>query len=73
MNGQPLPEMYGAPLRLRVESMYGYTMVKWVRSGSLIHDYTDIGTRYLPRSAFGGAGHASWPGERSRTCWNVSP
>src|SRR5690348_8910346 len=25
-----LPELYGAPLRLRVENQLGYTMVKWI-------------------------------------------
>ncbi len=43
MNGAPLPEMYGAPLRLRTESMHGYKMVKWVRSVSWIHDYREVG------------------------------
>ena len=32
MNGEALPDMHGAPLRLRTESMHGYKMVKWVRS-----------------------------------------
>ena len=43
MNGAPLHEMYGAPLRLRTESMHGYKMVKWVRSVSWIRDYRDVG------------------------------
>lgn len=43
MNGQDLPDMYGAPLRLRTESMHGYKMVKWVRSVSWIKDYRDVG------------------------------
>lgn len=43
MNGAPLPDMYGAPLRLRIESMHGYKMVKWVRSVSWIHDYAEVG------------------------------
>jgi thiosulfate reductase cytochrome b subunit len=43
MNGAPLPDMYGAPLRLRTESMHGYKMVKWVRSVSWISDYTEVG------------------------------
>jgi DMSO/TMAO reductase YedYZ molybdopterin-dependent catalytic subunit/thiosulfate reductase cytochrome b subunit len=43
MNGEDLPEMYGAPLRLRTESMHGYKMVKWVRSVSWIKDYRDVG------------------------------
>lgn len=30
MNGQQLPEVYGAPLRLRVENQLGYKMVKWI-------------------------------------------
>jgi DMSO/TMAO reductase YedYZ molybdopterin-dependent catalytic subunit len=43
MNGEPLPDMYGAPLRLRIESMHGYKMVKWVRSVSWIRDYAEVG------------------------------
>jgi len=43
MNDQDLPDMYGAPLRLRTESMHGYKMVKWVRSVSWIKDYRDVG------------------------------
>ncbi|SDC07073.1 cytochrome b561 [Raineyella antarctica] len=43
MNGDAIPDMYGAPLRLRVESMHGYKMVKWVRSVSLIRDYHQVG------------------------------
>jgi methionine sulfoxide reductase catalytic subunit len=30
MNQQPLPDVYGAPLRLRVENQLGYKMVKWI-------------------------------------------
>ena len=30
MNGQRLPQVYGAPLRLRVENQLGYKMVKWI-------------------------------------------
>lgn len=30
MNGQPVPDLYGAPLRLRVENQLGYKMVKWI-------------------------------------------
>lgn len=30
MNGAPLSEVYGAPLRLRVENQLGYKMVKWI-------------------------------------------
>ena len=30
INGQPLPHVYGAPLRLRVENQLGYKMIKWI-------------------------------------------
>jgi hypothetical protein len=30
MNGVPLPAIYGAPLRLRVENQLGYKMIKWI-------------------------------------------
>jgi sulfoxide reductase catalytic subunit YedY len=30
MNGERLTEVYGAPLRLRVENQLGYKMVKWI-------------------------------------------
>lgn len=31
MNGAPLPDVHGAPLRLRVENQLGFKMVKWIR------------------------------------------
>lgn len=43
MNGQPLPIPHGAPLRLRVETVLGYKMVKYLRSIKLIADYSHIG------------------------------
>ncbi|HEX6989337.1 MAG TPA: molybdopterin-dependent oxidoreductase [Bacillota bacterium] len=43
MNGRPLPEAFGAPLRLRVENQLGYKMAKWVRRITLIEDYRAIG------------------------------
>ncbi len=43
MNGGPLPEAFGAPLRVRAESQLGYKMTKWVRSIELIADYRTIG------------------------------
>jgi DMSO/TMAO reductase YedYZ molybdopterin-dependent catalytic subunit/thiosulfate reductase cytochrome b subunit len=43
MNGVALPQAFGAPLRLRVESQLGYKMVKWIRSVELIEDYRVIG------------------------------
>jgi DMSO/TMAO reductase YedYZ molybdopterin-dependent catalytic subunit len=43
MNGQPLPIVHGAPLRLRVETQLGFTMVKYIRAIEFIEDYKNIG------------------------------
>ena len=43
MNGKPLPLDHGAPLRLRVETLLGYRMVKYLRSIEFIKDYSHIG------------------------------
>ena len=43
MNGQPLPLLHGAPLRLRVETQLGFTMVKYIRAIEFIEDYKTIG------------------------------
>ena len=43
MNDQPLPVPHGAPLRLRVETQLGFTMVKYVRRIEFVHDYRHIG------------------------------
>jgi len=43
MNGRPLPEAFGGPLRLRLETQLGYKMAKWVRSVELIEDYRAVG------------------------------
>lgn len=43
MNGQPLPIVHGAPLRLRVETQLGFTMVKFIRAIEFIEDYKTIG------------------------------
>lgn len=43
MNDEPVHDMFGPPLRLRVESAHGYKMVKWVRSVAWIHDYREVG------------------------------
>lgn len=43
MNDEPLPEVYGGPLRLRADSQHGYKMVKWVRRLEWIHDYHEVG------------------------------
>jgi methionine sulfoxide reductase catalytic subunit len=43
MNGQPLPEVYGAPLRLRVENQLGYKMVKWIERIEFIESEKYLG------------------------------
>jgi DMSO/TMAO reductase YedYZ molybdopterin-dependent catalytic subunit len=43
MNGQPLQIEHGAPLRLRVETQLGFTMVKYIRAIEFIEDYKSIG------------------------------
>jgi DMSO/TMAO reductase YedYZ molybdopterin-dependent catalytic subunit len=43
MNGKPLTEVYGAPLRLRVENQLGYKMVKWIERIEFIESEKTIG------------------------------
>lgn len=43
MNGNPLPEVYGAPLRLRVENQLGYKMVKWIERIEFIRSEKQLG------------------------------
>jgi DMSO/TMAO reductase YedYZ molybdopterin-dependent catalytic subunit len=43
MNGRPLPEVYGAPLRLRVENQLGYKMVKWIERIEFIYSEKQLG------------------------------
>src|SRR6185437_392641 len=43
MNGQRLPEVYGAPLRLRVENQLGYKLVKWVERIEFIESEKQLG------------------------------
>ena len=43
MNYQPLDQMYGAPLRLRVENQLGFKMVKWIRAIEFVADIQSIG------------------------------
>ena len=49
MNGQPLPIDHGAPLRLRVETQLGFTMVKYIRAIEFVENYEHIGK-----------GHGGW-------------
>jgi len=43
MNGAPLPAVYGAPLRLRVENQLGYKMVKWIERIEFIESEKVLG------------------------------
>ena len=43
MNGQPLPDVYGAPLRLRVENQLGFKMVKWIQAIEFVEDVRSVG------------------------------
>ncbi len=39
MNGRPLNDVHGAPLRLRVENQLGFKMVKWISAIEFARDY----------------------------------
>ncbi|MGV8946905.1 MAG: molybdopterin-dependent oxidoreductase [Lutibacter sp.] len=43
MNYEPLSEIYGAPIRLRVENQLGYKMVKWVERIEFVETHKTIG------------------------------
>jgi len=43
LNGVPLPEVYGAPLRLRVENQLGYKMVKWIARIEFVESEKKLG------------------------------
>ncbi|MES1261019.1 MAG: molybdopterin-dependent oxidoreductase [Acidobacteriota bacterium] len=43
MNGKSLSELYGAPLRLRVENQLGYKMVKWIERIEFIESEKALG------------------------------
>ena len=43
MNGEPLPEVHGAPLRLRNEVELGFKQVKWIESIEFVESFAGIG------------------------------
>ena len=43
MNGERLPQVYGAPLRLRVENQLGYKMVKWIERIEFVASEKSLG------------------------------
>jgi DMSO/TMAO reductase YedYZ molybdopterin-dependent catalytic subunit len=44
MNGEPLKELHGAPLRLRDELELGFKQVKWVQAIWFVESFADIGS-----------------------------
>ncbi len=46
MNYEMLSEVYGAPLRLRVENQLGYKMVKWIESIEFVETHEKVGKGY---------------------------
>lgn len=43
MNDQPLTEVYGAPLRLRVENQLGFKMIKWIERIEFVESEKTLG------------------------------
>lgn len=43
MNGEPLPETYGAPLRLRNERELGFKQVKWIEAIEFVDSFEHLG------------------------------
>ncbi len=43
MNGEPLAIEHGAPLRLRLETQYGFTMVKYIKAIEFVESYRKVG------------------------------
>ena len=42
MNYQPLSQLHGAPLRLRVENQLGFKMVKWIQAIEFVKDVKSV-------------------------------
>jgi methionine sulfoxide reductase catalytic subunit len=42
MNFEPLNEVHGAPLRLRVENQLGFKMVKWLKAIEFVESYRQV-------------------------------
>jgi DMSO/TMAO reductase YedYZ molybdopterin-dependent catalytic subunit len=43
LNGEPLPEKNGAPLRMRIERQLGYKQAKYVKAIEAVASFADIG------------------------------
>ena len=78
MNGQTLPMLHGAPLRLRVETQLGFTMVKYIRAIEFVENdvdgrtpYADLATATGGRRRPCGAGSSSSASPaRCTSTWN---
>ncbi|MEW6270310.1 MAG: molybdopterin-dependent oxidoreductase [Thermodesulfobacteriota bacterium] len=44
MNGKPLSELHGAPLRLRNELELGFKQVKWIQAIELVASFAELGS-----------------------------
>lgn len=44
MNGEALPLLHGAPLRLRCENELGFKQVKWIRAIEFVSDFEALGS-----------------------------
>ncbi len=44
MNGKPLPELHGAPLRLRNELELGFKQVKWLQAVEFVETFKNLGS-----------------------------
>ena len=44
MNGKPLPELHGAPLRLRNELELGFKQVKWLQAVEFVETFKELGS-----------------------------
>jgi methionine sulfoxide reductase catalytic subunit len=43
MNCEPLGELHGAHLRLRVENQLGFKMIKWIRAIEFVESLRSVG------------------------------
>jgi sulfoxide reductase catalytic subunit YedY len=41
MNGEPLPVLHGAPVRLRVENQLGFKQVKWIKEIEFVRHFSE--------------------------------
>jgi len=44
MNGQPLPLLHGAPLRLRNELELGFKQIKWIQAIEFVNSFAQLGS-----------------------------